>query len=42
MAARKMYGIETNIHGKELCFKLVIYKDYILDLKKNIVGVWYK
>ena len=23
-----MYRIETNIHEKELCVKLVIYKDY--------------
>jgi hypothetical protein len=28
MDARNMYRIEINIHGKELCIKLVIYKDY--------------
>ena len=28
MAARNMSRIEINIHGKELCVKLVIYKDY--------------
>ena len=28
MAARNMYRIEINIHKKELCVKLVIYKDY--------------
>jgi len=28
MAARNMYRIKTNIHEKELCVKLVIYKDY--------------
>jgi len=28
MAARNMYRIEINIHEKELCVKLVIYKDY--------------
>jgi len=28
MAARKMQGIETYIHEKELCVKLLIYKDY--------------
>jgi len=27
MAARNMYRIEINIHEKELCVKLVIYKD---------------
>ena len=27
MAARKMQRIEINIHEKELCVKLVIYKD---------------
>jgi len=27
MAARNMYGIEINIHEKELCVKLVIYKE---------------
>jgi hypothetical protein len=27
-AARNMYRIETNIYEKELCVKLVIYKDY--------------
>jgi hypothetical protein len=28
MAARNMYRIEINIHKKELCVKLVTYKDY--------------
>ena len=28
MAARNMSRIEINIHEKELCVKLVIYKDY--------------
>jgi hypothetical protein len=28
MAARNMLRIEINIHEKELCVKLVIYKDY--------------
>ena len=28
MAARNMYGIEINKQEKELCVKLVIYKDY--------------
>jgi hypothetical protein len=28
MGARKMDRIEINIHEKELCVKLVIYKDY--------------
>jgi len=27
MAARNMYRIEINIHEKELCVNLVIYKD---------------
>jgi hypothetical protein len=27
MAARNMWRIEINIHGKGLCVKLVIYKD---------------
>jgi len=27
MTARNMYRIEINIHGKELCLKLVIYED---------------
>jgi len=29
MAARNMYRIEINISEKELCVKLVIYKDLI-------------
>jgi len=29
MAARNMYRIEINIHEKELCVKLVIYKNII-------------
>jgi hypothetical protein len=28
MATQNMYRIEVNIHEKELCIKLVIYKDY--------------
>ena len=28
MAARNMWRIEINIHEKELCVKMVIYKDY--------------
>ena len=28
MAARNKWGIEINIHEKELCVNLVIYKDY--------------
>ena len=28
MIARNMWSIEINIHGKELCVKLVIYKNY--------------
>jgi len=28
MATRNMQRIEMNIHEKELCVKLVIYKDY--------------
>jgi hypothetical protein len=28
MAARNMWRIEINIHEKEMCFMLVIYKDY--------------
>jgi hypothetical protein len=28
MAARNIYRIEINIHEKELCVKLVMYKDY--------------
>jgi len=28
MVARNMHGIEINIHDKELCVELVIYKDY--------------
>jgi hypothetical protein len=28
VAARNMYRIEINIHEKQLCVKLVIYKDY--------------
>ena len=28
IAARNMQRIELNIHEKELCVKLVIYKDY--------------
>jgi hypothetical protein len=28
MAARNMWRIEIKVYVKELCFKLVIYKDY--------------
>jgi hypothetical protein len=28
MAVRNMYRIEINIHEKELCVKLVVYKGY--------------
>jgi hypothetical protein len=28
MAARNMQRLEINVHEKELCVKLVIYKDY--------------
>jgi len=31
MAARNMLRIEINIHEKELCVKLVIYKDVFLS-----------
>jgi hypothetical protein len=31
MVARKMSSIEINIYGKELCFKLVIYKNYVIE-----------
>ena len=31
IAARNMWRIEINIHEKELCVKLVIYKDFIHD-----------
>jgi len=38
MAARNMWRIEINIHEKELCVKLVIYKDYteMLHGQQNI------
>jgi hypothetical protein len=37
MAARNMYRIEINIHEKELCFKLVIYKDCTeMHVQQNI------
>jgi hypothetical protein len=29
MVARNMWRIEINIHERELCVRLVIYKDYI-------------
>jgi hypothetical protein len=32
MAARNMYRVEINIHGKELYIKLVIYNDYFVML----------
>jgi len=28
MAAQNIYRIQINIHEKELCIKVVIYKDY--------------
>ena len=39
MAARNIQRIEINIHEKELCVKLVIYKDYDelgLDLSQTV------
>jgi len=38
MAAGNMYRIEINIHEKEMCVKLVIYKDYteMLHGQQNI------
>jgi hypothetical protein len=39
MAARNIYRIEINIHEKELCVKLVIYKDYTeMHGQQNIKG----
>ena len=36
MAARNMYRIEINIHEeKELCVKLVIYKDHRILFKRE-------
>ena len=35
MAARNMYRIEMNIHEKELCVRLVIYKDSCIEFHKN-------
>jgi hypothetical protein len=35
MAAKNMYRIEINIHEKELCVKVVIYKDCITIFRKN-------
>ena len=38
MAARNMQRIEINIHEKELCIKLVIYKDYNkMHIQQNII-----
>jgi hypothetical protein len=37
MAARNMQRIEINIHEKELCVKLVIYKDWF----HNFISVFY-
>ena len=34
MAARNTYRIKINIHEKELCVKLVIYKDFGLTSGK--------
>jgi hypothetical protein len=34
MAAQNMQRIEINIHEKELCLKLVIYKDYTKFVSK--------
>ena len=37
MDARNMYRIEINIHEKESCVKLVIYKDYTkMHVQQNI------
>ena len=38
MATRNMQRIEINVHEKELCVKLVIYKDYteMLHGQQNI------
>jgi hypothetical protein len=39
VAARNMYRKEINIHEKELCVRLVIYKDYDelgLDLSQTV------
>ena len=40
MAARNMYRIETNIYEKELCVKLVIYKDYT-DMPDGVIGIFH-
>jgi hypothetical protein len=40
MAARNMQRIEINIHEKELCVKLVIYKDlrkYLINLLIEVI-----
>jgi len=41
MSARNMYRIEINIHEKELCVKLVIYKDCteMLHGQQNIKNI---
>jgi hypothetical protein len=37
MAARNMYRIEINIHEKELCVKLVIYKENFIVCSKTLL-----
>ena len=39
MAARNMWRIEINLHEKELCFKLVIYKDYSIGIFNRLLLV---
>jgi len=34
IAVRNMYRTDINIHDKEMCVKLVIYKDYVRTLHK--------
>jgi hypothetical protein len=36
MAARNIYRIEINTHEKELCVKLVIYKDYTRTMQYKL------
>ena len=42
MAARNMQRIVINIHGKELCVTLVIYKDYISEVCYNTLASFEK
>jgi hypothetical protein len=40
MAARNMQRIEINTHEKELCVKLVIYKDYTeMHGQQNVIVI---